>query len=277
MSNIFIIAQHRTGSTLLKNIIDANSDVSMAHDEMNLYEPFRSNTLNKILAKNITSEELFNTIMNKQVHGTFWKTLVESKIPLIQFEKKLKMINKVNVAKVIALILNELQLAQGMNHSGVKYPIHVSKFYMLQEWFPEASFIFLTRNPNAIISSKLRDDATVKRKSKSFLHRFVLHYFTLLYFSIEYRIVKKVHYKFRNDIILIRYEELVGNSGVVVKKLCNKLNIKFESTMLEVTGKKSSHSNDSVNSLSTNSIYEYKKILSKFDRFLILIFAGKEL
>ena len=67
MNTIFIIGQHRTGSTLLKNILNVHSQVIMAFDEMNLYEPFRKNTLDKFLKKsNLTTNELINLLKKKK-------------------------------------------------------------------------------------------------------------------------------------------------------------------------------------------------------------------
>jgi hypothetical protein len=272
---IFIIGQHRTGSTLLKNILDANTNVSMAFDEMNLFEPFRDNTLDKFFKKeNPTSDEIVDLIKKSKIYGTFWKEFEKSGIYLRQLEKRLEGHSKIRSCDVLSVILFLLKENSNVSFSGIKYPLHFKKLDYLLKYWTDAKIIFLTRNPKAIIASKLNDEATRERKKKSIFYQFFIHYFTLLYFSLEYVYSIRTFFKNKDRLKLITYEQLVRDQEDTVKNLCDWIGLNFEEEMLQVTGKSSSHIKTNQAKLHTKSIDKYKTVLNIFDSSIISILTG---
>lgn len=277
MTSIFIISQHRTGSTLLKNMLDAHSNVTMAFDEMNLFEFRRSNSLDKLIHTEVnTPEELIKAIKEKKIYGTFWKDFQKSNIDLTELKNKLEQ-EEFNLKNILKSILSFLSLNNNTNYSGIKYPVHFSEGEVLKKWFPNSKIIFLTRNPKAIIASKLNDPATKKRKSKSLIHRFLIHYFTLIYFAFEYNKSEKFWSKNKSFLFKLTYEELVQNQNETLSKLCQFCNLEFEQEMCSVNGKESSYNHNTINEVVTKSLDKYKTILSTFDQWLIQIITNKSL
>jgi hypothetical protein len=257
-------------------MLDAHSDISIAFDEMNLFEPFRSNTFDKFFENSpISSKELVELINKKQIYGTFWKEFEQSGIPIKDLEERLKEYPSLSSAKVLSIILDLLNSKRGTNFSGIKYPVHFKRLDYIFDHWPEAKVIFLTRNPKAIIASKLNDEATQKRKGKSPLHRFLIHYFTILYFAIEYILSIRTYYKYKSQLKLITYERLVLNQRETINDLCRWCNIRFEDVMLEVTGKSSSHTNINSSGLHAKSLTKYKTALNSFDSALISILTNR--
>lgn len=276
MSNIFIVGQHRTGSTLLKNVIGSHSDITMAFDEMNLFEPFRKNTLDKILAKgDCDAHKLTDLIQQGKIYGTFWRDFERSGISIGELRETLEQHNNLNAEIVVRDILKLLQKKNQTTISGIKYPLHVSKIDYLIKTFPLSVIVFLTRNPKAIIASKLNDSATQKRKSKSFLHRFLIHYFTLIYFSFEYVVSVKKYIHHKDNVILVTYEQMVINMRREAEKICNTLAIPFEESMLEATGKTSSYKSNQGEKLYKKSLNKYNEVLTGFDLKLIDVITKK--
>ncbi|PWN07466.1 sulfotransferase family protein [Rhodohalobacter mucosus] len=273
---IFIVGQHRTGSTLLKNILDAHSGINMAFDEMNLFEPFRKNTLDRFVEEQkLNAREVVGLIKGQKIYGTFWKDFEESRIDFDDLERCLQKSEIINSKTILKAILNLLRKKKGSIYSGVKYPVHARKVDFLISHFPDAKIIFLTRNPSAIIASKLNDEATRQRKNKSWLHRFIIHYFTILYFAIEYIISINAYEKFKDHVKLIQYEHLVTEQSVAVRALCKWLEVEFDVTMLNVSGKKSSHDIQEKTKVHGSSLDRYKKILNIWDRALIWFLTAK--
>ncbi|MDB4812990.1 sulfotransferase [Akkermansiaceae bacterium] len=272
MKPIFIICQHRTGSTLLKNILNRNSKVKMAFDEMNLYEPFRKNTLDKLIPHYINSiDELLKAIDQKQIYGTFWKQFEQSGIDRADLAKSFSKSVRFNEIEVLSKILSSLAGSENIR-PGIKYPVHFSKIGVLAESFKSCRMVFLTRDPRAMIASKLNDSATILRKRKSIFNRFFIHYCTLLYFCIEYVQAQKKYKEFDRIGLVIDYEKLVQDDSCI-RKICNFLDIEFESEMLNAEGKKSSFA---VKILKHKPIYKssnnrYRTALSRFDQWLIKI------
>lgn len=270
MSAIFIISQHRTGSTLLKNMLDAHSEINMAFDEMNLFEPMRKDSLDILVGNQIkTPEDLLTAIKHKEIYGTFWKEFSRSGIAEEDLINTLNEEHEFNLQTILGVILNLLAKNFQTPHSGVKYPVHFSKAAELKEWFPASKLIFLTRNPKAIIASKLNDPATKKRKSKSILHRFVIHYLTVFYFGIEYRKSVKQWSENKHSYLKVTYEELVKFQSATLNKICEFCSVDFEEQMLQVSGKESSFTQNVANRPVTHSLEKYKSTLSNFDQRLI--------
>lgn len=273
---LFIIAQHRTGSTLLKNILDAHEEVSMAFDEMNLYEHFRPNTLDRLLNKRqLSSKELTSLIENKRIYGTFWKDFEKSGLDFEQLEDELSTVDLRDALDVVEVILTLLRRKNNTSKSGVKYPVHFNGLSKLLNKFPESRIIFLTRHPAAIIVSKLNDPSTKKRKEASVFHRFVVHYFTILYFSVEYAMSVRKYRQHRDRLLLVRYEDLVKKKEETIRLICEYCNLDFNKNLLTAKGKGSSHKVSSDQGIHSKSLDLYKNILSKFDLGLISLITRK--
>ena len=277
MKPIFIISQHRTGSTLLKNILNAHTSVVMAFDEMNIYEPYRKNTLDKLIPKYLKSpNDLMTAIDEKQIYGTFWKEFNKSKIDKLKFVKSLNESELFDEMEILRQVLINLRGSNINIIPGVKYPVHFSKINKLKAAFNDCRIIFLTRNPKAIIASKLNDPATLKRKNKSFIHSLFIHYFTILYFCLEYNQTIKLYLKYSVHSFQISYEELIKSENSV-ERICEYLDIDFEKEMLNINGKKSSYERGEIAKpkFFLSSIDKYKEILSPFDSWLISILTKK--
>ena len=275
--NVFILAQHRTGSTLLKNILGAHSKVHFAFDEMNLFEPFRKNTLDKIISHNsITPAHLGDLIKKKKIYGTFWQDFEESGIKIDELVHHLNQTGTVSLTSVIVAVIQLLKEKNKVNIVGIKYPVHLSRIDFLVGNYPDSTIFFLTRNPSAIIASKLNDPATQLRKSKSLVHKFLIHHVTILYFALEFNRSSVLFHKYRERVKLVIYEQLVSQKQDVIKELCKCIGIDFEEQMLFVTGKPSSHTNATVNSISDERIRQYASKLGKFDKKLIGILTNRQ-
>ena len=271
MKSIFIIAQHRTGSTLLKNILNTNSRVHMAFDEMNLYDPFKKNTLDKLIGNKIKSpSDLVEAINDKCIYGTFWKEFKNSGIDINKFKASLTDSVSFNEIEIIKHVLIHLKNHNPNIIPGVKYPIHFRKINKLISNFSECKIIFLTRNPLSMIASKLNDPSTKSRKKSPPFFSFFIHYFTLLYFIIEYNISWLFINKYKKHIHKVAFEDLVLDKKNTILKVCDFCDIEFEKKMLNAQGKSSSFKNRiSENFTNHDYVNHYKNVLSNFDIKLI--------
>ena len=136
MKNIFILSQHRTGSTLLKNILNSHPNVHIAFDEMNIFDPFKKNTLDKLLNSKIkTSNDLIGAIKKKQIYGTFWSDFEKSGIDLDIFKDEIDKHHKFNLVSILFAVLTMLRKINKTEIVGIKYPIHYSKLDFLIDNF----------------------------------------------------------------------------------------------------------------------------------------------
>jgi len=283
LTPVFIIGLHRTGSTFLKNIINNNSAIAMATDEMDLLNPWRitfENQFEKLKGKNDKnfSEQIVDLIYNVDIHGTFWKdyrTLnISKKIIKNRFEASDGSLNA-----LISILLDEYRVLENKQRAGVKYPLHFSKADILKQWFPDAKILFLYRDARAVCASKVNDEATVIRKQKAGFLSFLVHYGTLGIFIFEYIWSSSFFAKYKNalNIYPVCYENLLLDPGKEVRKICEFCEIPFEQKMLNAVGKPSSHNGEIKSGVDKKRLSAWKKRISKVDIFLITWLTKKSM
>lgn len=248
----------------------------MAFDEMNVYEPFRKNTLDRLLSKEIESlDDFFVAIDKGLLYGAFWKKFYESGISPTQFRQYLDRSATLDEKAILSAVLELLRADAAVRNAGIKYPVHFSKLALLRSWFPEGKIIMLFRNPKAMIASKLNDSATAERKSRSLFHRVFIHYSTLLFFSLEFRRSVRVFLKHRTFIHKVHYESLVLSQKSTAMRICEFCGIRYEPKMLSVTGKDSSFGYSERGAICPATVDAYQHILSPFDQWLIDILTHR--
>ena len=268
---IFIISLHRSGSTLLKNILNSNSNLAIVPDELNMSDPiFTSleNTINRHRDKN--NKKMVNIIFNNHLNTSGWVKYPKTS----KLKNNLMIMSKgliLSAPKFTSLLMDEYKKLENKNNIGIKYPIHHSRINRLLTWYPDAKIIFLTRDIRAIIASKLNDEATKRRKLKAGVFKFIIHYVTMLFFLFDFISFSKTFKKNikKPNIYKISYENIGSNPEKEIKKLCDFVDIKFEEEMLKACGKPSSHNGKIKYGFDEKRIYKWKTVLNKFDKFIV--------
>jgi hypothetical protein len=267
---VFIIALHRTGSTLLKNILNLNSELAMATDEMQLYLPFlKSYAKQYATFSNLQNDDklrgLVNFLFTQEIKGAFWKEYRKLGITQEDIFNSLKKTDR-SLKSVITVLLNQYRKLEQKKRVGVKYPLHFSKTSVLKDWYPDAKFILLNRDIRAICASKLNDEATQRRKIR---FGFLIHYITLFIFIVDY--VNLARYYSKNKLLFykINYEDFIMRPDKELINLCTYCEIPYEEEMLDAIGKPSSHTGIVSKGVDEKRVSQWEHKLSKFDRKLI--------
>lgn len=247
-SPIFIMGLSRSGSTLLSRLLNTTNDIISVNDLYYLQCAIAINAVQGTLDLDKTTILLYKII-------EILKTRSNSKSDFIrQFE-----ISEENLITIRELVLkrheqtpykwynllNEtLTLAAesvGKVRWADKTPQNFYHYNMLAESYPDAKFIFLLRNPIQILSSYKF------AKGEGHNHR---RYNPIVY-SYYWRTAIRYYLKLRdsNNVIMIKYEELVGDT----KGACELLN-SFLDTNIELLDISSIGNNSSFNSLKRKTI-----------------------
>ena len=76
---IFIVSIYRTGSTLLRNILDSNPFIAMLPEEAHLWNPYPWRTDITQICKDLKSqkdaEEFIEMLFSDKLYGPFWKKI----------------------------------------------------------------------------------------------------------------------------------------------------------------------------------------------------------
>ena len=132
-----------------------------------------------------------------------------------------------------------------IKYCGIK-EVWLTEFYpSLKKEFKNSKFIFLIRDPRAVVASSLNN------RKNSYDIQFLVNQWRKI--SILSKIYKE---KNNQDIILINYENFVLNFDKEIKKICNFLNLK------KISSKKIIHRLIEDKKWEQNSTYSKKKTLT---------------
>ena len=204
---IFIISQPRSGSTLLQRVLAGSPDVQTSAETWLMLHPIYGNKgkdriqtdYNSSWAHEAVEEFLDNYTDGREIYNDAIRAWAEViyKNALKQHEKK--------------YFLD-------------KTPRYFFIIRELYELFPNAKYIFLIRNPMAVLASELNtyvkgDWPVLGRFSPDLIDapRWILDGIELL----------------NNDAIVVHYEDFVSNPEINISSLCQQLGIDFHNEMLD--------------------------------------------
>src|SRR6056297_2994979 len=140
------------------------------------------------------------------------------------------------VDEAIGCFIEDLLLPYAVKHNAKlvseKTPWNVLYFSKLMQIFPNAKFIFCVRNPRAVVSSMLQVGRRYKKNQQ------MGPAFTRSINS-AIQLIKKcntngldAYKKNKDQVFLVKYENLVNTPEEDAKKICDFLNVKFFDQML---------------------------------------------
>jgi len=214
----FIIGRPRSGTTLLRTMLDAHSEVCIPHES-----PVILNFYKKYGKKNhwsITNLETFYEDLNSQHIFGVWninKEKLKNDLLSCEGENTLQ-----NLIKILYLNFNSIYAKREIKVVGDKNPIYSVNFPEVSPIFEKVKFIHLTRD--------YRDQmVSMKRMDFEMPHPALVGY--RWKFSVKSMQPFKDEYPER--LLSVKYEDLVTAPELIMKKICGHLNIGFESAMLE--------------------------------------------
>lgn len=209
----FLISSERSGSNLITKLLDNHSQYC-GPSPVHLFRAFvpvieENNNLNKydnwqILVNDVI--ELFNSKIG------IWKTS-PSKEELLKIRPK-------NFTNIIDYIYSQEANSYGKNKCFIKEVQTYNLFPFIIKNYDNAKFIWLVRDP--------RD--TALSWSRSPVHRGDIIRGAKTW-KKDQEATLKLYLKHPNKILLIKYEELIGEQELTLKKICGFLSIPYEKNM----------------------------------------------
>ncbi|NJE42903.1 sulfotransferase [Thermococcus sp. GR6] len=281
---VFIVSIYRTGSTLLRNILDKNPFIAMIPEEVHLWNPYlwRKDVVQLCKKSKLNSqkdiENLIEMLFSKKLYGPFWKRIDEYNIQKDQILNQVKILLerkvKLTCVDIVNLIFLEYLRQTDKIFLGAKNPVYASNIQLLEELYPGCKIIYLIRDPRAIYLSKTNDEFSrnLKRKINSKSLSNLFDFLTLTRVILEYTLLFKTYKKNKNkrNLYLVRYEDIVTSPKDTIKRICVFLNVPFKVSMLYVTGKPSSiNQRASRRSIDPKSAYLWKKRIHPWENLLL--------
>tara|TARA_B100000965_G_C19574100_1_gene750506 strand:- start:769 stop:1782 length:1014 start_codon:yes stop_codon:yes gene_type:complete len=257
MNGIYIMSSERSGSNLLRSILNAHSEIS-APSALQLFRQFSPIVhLYGNLSKTENLENLVeDVLLLVNLKGT--KTEWDEEIT------KRELLNRIKYPSLVEVVVEVYSLyasKKGANYFVCKENDLYDHLFKTLHHYPTHKFIYLVRDGR---------DVAVSERSIPFRKR---HIFALAesWKKEQQRALSTVQDTKPNNVFLVKYEELLSNTNHVLEDLFSFLEIKFEKEVLSFHQKKESKNQSNKSEFWTNlsspmmkdNFSKYKKKLSE--------------
>jgi hypothetical protein len=284
---IFIVGLPRSGSTLWLNILAQNHKICRIN-EIHYLTPIKRD-FRYFLKKNVGNlkkdknalkmvELIFSQKRILGIHESFWiyeiRNIKDTKFKNI-LQKRLLESDR-SLGSIFKIIIEEISAVRGYSRCCVKFPVYVNYVDRLLDWYPQSKVIHITRDPRAIVISRINDPRIrrgITRKLRNLHHSNYFIKLTMICFvSAQYIWASKLHCKFNklSNYALFRYEDLLSEPERVIKKLCSFTEIDFIPEMIAPEeGQPSSITRKKYKGFNKNSATNWMKVITPSEKKLI--------
>lgn len=257
-----ILGLSRSGSKMLKQILDNHPDLYTT-PELGFYSPYGRSIYKELKENGLDG----NTNKLRRISPKFTQFVSD-----IDYNDCLKHNDLKSLYECLIFKKTEANKPDA-RIIGSKFPFHFSFLSIFKSWYSNGKVIFLVRDPRAICASEIIMKTKIKGTSKfpllrsNFFNRKSILFYVLVQTIWYSKFLKK--YESHTNFKVLKYENLLDNSGNEVNFVCQFLNVEYQSSMLEIKVKGSSYSRDSKSGISQASKDKWRKNLKKDEIFMI--------
>jgi hypothetical protein len=284
---IFIVGSFRTGTTLLRDILNCSEDVAIC-GETHFFRSLSWQGFRRKFAKvgDISTDDGAKKVADyiyHNIHGdNFWRW-VQKEVDYKDFLRGLLGSERSDRA-IFDLVM--AFYADGKPVRGEKTPAHIHHVPTLLEWFPKAKIIHTFRDPRAIFVSKKRKKK--EQENASLRYRIVrqseLIFDIYLSFNvlIHWLRIAQLHYRYQrlypHNYYFVKYEDLISDPKTHLEKLCDFLEIDLTEMMLRPKVVNSSFvSDDQIQGFDSSAIDRWRKQLHPMINYWFVLWCKKRL
>jgi len=233
---VFIIGGSRTGSEMLKTALSASPDLDFVDELFLLCPAWLHKDLETNIAEHVGSlqapgalDRLLELLFSGVPYGWVW-SVAEQKFDRQRLRERLSG-TELSMRSILDALMRVHAEKNGKQGTGGKFPTHYSETHRLLEWFPDCRLVHTTRDPRAVYASQANkyvrpQDPALSRawmKARQFAH-----------INIQVTWTARLHRQLRGlpNYTLVRYEDVVREPEMELKRLCGFLGVDFLPGML---------------------------------------------
>ena len=237
---IIILGIGRSGSKLVQNILNKNNKVYIC-PEMNFYSPYKTNIFKVI--QNIKKDKDYSINLIKKVFKIKGKT--SSFIKTLDTESLEGKILKTNpdAKYFFSILVREKAKIENPDATliGAKFPFHFSFSSKFIKWYPNSKFIYLYRDPRAVLASELIMKSKISISSDfpispiNLINRIQINIYVFLQYFTYYRHLKALlnNDRWKNS-KLLKFEKLILNTDNTIHEMSEFCKIEYIAEMKEI-------------------------------------------
>jgi Sulfotransferase family len=248
---IFIVGVSRSGTSLMRKILNASDKIAIAWENHFLGHLIASEGARYRFRKfgDLSDDNNVRKLVDYIYSGNFWKSSryrdvstqwrwIVRKVDKEDFLQRILDSDRSEHA-LFTVMMRVFADSKRKPIMGEKTPAHVRYVPTILDWFPKGRIIHMLRDPRGIFVSELRrrqKAVTVPyrqlKRFKSLFKLYIVLQTTIVWFeSVQrYRRYKRLY---PNNYYLLRFEDLVTDPIQQVEQLCEFLGIDFQDKMLD--------------------------------------------
>lgn len=214
--NLFIVGMPRSGTKLLRELLNSSEYIYIPEAETQFFPYLYEKYGNQV---DFSNEEIKKSFIKDIEDSMFTYYLKKEFKYVVDFSFLKKKRQKEELSLTLSKLLFILNKKPNLKYLGEKTPEYLFHTDLLKEKFPEAKFIHIIRDP--------RDHVLSMKKAwgkNIFLAAYKWNKEILKFQDSK----KKLH----DDLLEIKYEELLSRPKHVLSQICEFLEIEFDEKML---------------------------------------------
>lgn len=249
---IFIVGVPRSGTTLMRMILDKHSRIAIADENHYLVHrlpgkgartdfrrvgDLQDDEAVRRLVERIYSPEFLGGSRLRQ-NSAFWRWLAR-RVPRAELEQRL-LAGERSERGVFTTVLRAYADRKRKVIYGEKTPAHIRSANTLLEWYPEARIVHMVRDPRAVYRSELKRRTA---RPESFPYRALVAIPVLMRSFVLLEVVeawanavarhRSLARRYPDRYTIVRFEDLVRDPETEIERLCRFLGVAAEPKMLE--------------------------------------------
>jgi len=240
-SHIFIVGSFRTGTSLLRYMIDSSAEVGICNETKFVCGGFfRRGTRYRLTKVGDPSTDSGARKIVDFIYADKMPQAFRQVTRNVSKEEFLQHFLESDRSDRALFDLTMRFYANGKPIYGEKSPAHIYKVPLLLEWFPNAKVVHTLRDPRAIFVSQRRQ--WLREKMDSGHYRILRKTEITLMISVFLQVllnwlrIARLHRQYQkrypNNYYFVRFEDLVSDPEPTLKKVCEFLEINFSEDML---------------------------------------------
>jgi hypothetical protein len=245
---LFMVGCARTGSTVLRHVLNRSPSVSLASETHFIAWARRERLDQKLAAARATGGEAELVAVATRLHRPEFWAWVPRNVTLDELVAILRegaLTPRAVFAALLGLYAERRGgLPPGQGVMGEKTPAHLDDVPVLEAWFPDARFIHTFRDPRGIYLSelrRLRQGRWGPKARLAWLPGWALDPWhaplQLVRTTLAWRRAARLHRQFEHRLgeryRLVRFEDLVADPEQVIRSVCEFVGVPFDPGMLD--------------------------------------------
>jgi hypothetical protein len=216
MAPIFIIGTERSGTNLLRLILNSHPNIAIPHPPHIMKNFFKLEPLYSDLCKDINFKRLIQDVVKMvQLHPYPWGIKIDQ-------DKIFRDIQERNLINICFAIYDQYLASTHKKRWGCKSTFMLYHVALIRQYHPYAKFIYMVRDGR---------DVAVSAKETIF-NRYSVYFIAGLWKKEQEIGIYWLNKLSKSDIFLIKYEDLLNRSEETVRSLCSFLNEPYQENLL---------------------------------------------